>query len=145
MQEKPRESGERVRREIEEILAKDEVKAPLAVAAPRPARPVSRIGRAGITSGHLVVLGMVTLIAAGFLGWPLTLPFALLGAGLFAAGYWMSVRGGRKANPRVRKSEQPATWWRGQKTEPSQGSGNVVDFREHRPSLLQRWFKRGDR
>ena len=145
MQKRPIEPGDRVRREIEQILAEDEVKAPLKVTAPKPPRPVSRIGQIGIKSGHLVVLGLVTLIAAGFIRGGLTLPLAILGAGLFGAGYWMSTKSRRKSSPPARNGDQDEIWWRGQKTEPSRDDGKVIDFREDRPGLLRRWFKRGKR
>ena len=145
MQKRPREPGDRIRREIEEILAEDEVKTPLKVAAPRPPRTVSRIGRIGVKSGHLVVLGLVTLIAAGFIRGGLTLPLAILGAGLFAAGYWMSVKDRQKTGPQVRTDEQTEIWWRGQRTEPSREDGKVIDFQEVRPGLIRRWFRRGNR
>ena len=145
MQKTPRQPGDRVRREIEEILAEDEVKAPLQVAAPRPPRMASRIGGMTVTSGHLVVLGMVTLIAAGFIRGGFTLPLVILGAGLFGAGYWMSVKNRRKTGAQTRRSDRTENWWRGQRIETSSDSGKVIDFEDSRPGLLRRWFKRGKR
>lgn len=145
MQKTPKQPGERVRREIEEILAEDEANAPLKVAAPRSPRMASRIGGIRITSGHLVVLGMVTLIAAGFIRGGFTLPLVILGAVLFGAGYWMSVKNRRKAGAQVSDNDRSEKWWRGQRVDNSRKAGKVTDLREQRPGGLRRWFKRGKR
>lgn len=145
MQKTPRQPGERVRREIEEILEKDEGKAPLKVAAPRPPRKVSRIGQMGVTSGHLVVLGLVTLIAAGFIRGGFTIPLVILGAALFGAGYWMSIRNRRKTNTPARAKDKTETWWRGRKTGSTPDDDKVIDFRESRPRPPRRWFRRRKR
>ena len=145
MQKTPRQPGDRVRREIEEILEKDEVKAPLKVAAPRPPRRVSRIGQIGVTSGHLVVLGLVTLIAAGFIRGGFTIPLVILGAALFGAGYWMSIKNRRKSDTPVRAKDKTETWWRGRRTGPSRDDDKVIDFRESRQRPPRRWFKRRKR
>ena len=145
MQKTPRHPGDRVRREIEEILENDEAKAPLKVAAPRPQRRVSRFGQIGVTSGHLVVLGLVTLIAAGFIRGGFTIPLVILGAALFGAGYWMSISNRRKTNAPTRANDKTETWWRGRKTGPSRDDDKVIDFQESRPRRSRRWFKRRKR
>ncbi len=104
----------------------------------------SRIGAMKVTSGHLVVLGMVVLIAAGFIRGGFTLPLVILGAGLFGAGYWLSVKNRRKAGSQVSGKGQTENWWRGQRIETSRDTGKVIDFDASR-SLLRRWFKRGKR
>ncbi len=98
-----------------------------------------------VTSGHLVVLGMVVLIAAGFIRGGFTLPLVILGAALFGAGYWMSVKNRRKTDSQVRGKGQTENWWRGQRIETSRDAGKVIDFEDSRPGLLRRWFKRGKR
>ena len=105
----------------------------------------SRIGGIRITSGHLVVLGMVTLIAAGFIRGGFTLPLVILGAVLFGAGYWMSVKNRRKAGAQVSDNDRSEKWWRGQRVDNSRKADKVTDLRERRPGGLRRWFKRGKR
>ncbi len=105
----------------------------------------SRIGATKVTSGHLVVLGMVVLIAAGFIRGGFTLPLVVLGAGLFGVGYWMSVKNRRKAGTQAPGKGKTENWWRGQRIETSRDTGKVIDFEDSRPSLLRRWFRRGKR
>ena len=89
-------------------------------------------------------MGLVTLIAAGFIRGGFTVPLVILGAALFGAGYWMSIKNRRKSDTPVRAKDKTETWWRGQRTGPSRDD-KVVDFQKPRPGLLGRWFKRRKR
>ena len=142
MQTKPPEPGDRVRREIEDILArKDDDDSPLRIAAPlkpRKAKPSYGLGR--VAPAWLMVLGLATLIIAASVTGFLVLPLALIGSGLLVYGYWTSIRRGRRAAAGMSRQGPTSVWWRGRKVQ-SRRHGKVVQLQDSWVDRLRRWFR----
>jgi hypothetical protein len=133
----------RVQREIEEILEKQERKPPRRVTVRRPMRRPRGPSGPLITPERLIVAGLLVLLVGVALRGRFLVPLAITGAGLLAVGYFMSVRR-RRGGTRI-SAETPQKYWRGQPVghhsrSSTRRSGRVLEFPDSWPNRLRRWF-----
>ena len=129
--------NDKVRAQIEEILAKDESRnpGPIRIAKPSPARKA----RQGTpiwypTPEKLILVGVGLLVLAVILR-QFVLPLTVGGFAIAAVGYYMLLKRRRQARfgtVSSRQGPEPAKYWRGQRIddEPSvkRRDGNIIDF-----------------
>ncbi len=128
--------GDKMQREIEEILAKEERKIPI-----RVRRPSGNTKRGGpmsirITPERLVLAGLALMLAAVIIR-RFMLPLVIVGIALLATGYVWTIRRRRGA-----ASQTFTPHWRG---EPVHRRGNMVNFPDTWQNRLRRWFGLGRR
>jgi hypothetical protein len=140
---------DKVQREIEEILARQEQRAPVVRMAP-PIRPRRQRPVLKLSPGMMMFGGLVLVIAALILR-KYTTVLAIAALCVFAAGYlWsmMSRSRSRVARTMPASSRRPArsggAYWRGQpvsEIQPRKRSGQVVQFNGGWRARIRRFFK----
>ncbi len=144
--------GNKVEREVEEILARDERKtgAPTRLPVARAAPPARRRYRLG---PGMLMLAALAVAAAGLVIADNALPFVLAALALFSLGYFWSMQGrarGRQAQPAVAARRAASSdrgrdvFWRGERVDtiqPRRAPANVVQFKSDWRSRLRRFFR----
>jgi hypothetical protein len=140
----PDKPNNRVEREVEEILEKQERRRSpgrVTVAKPRPAE-AGRLRLAGLSPG-LLMLGALALVVLGLALRRFSLPLVLAALVLFGIGYVASMR--KRAYGRgyrtVSSGRKPDVYWRGELVHRPK-PGNIVPYRDSWAGRFRRWFGR---
>jgi hypothetical protein len=142
------EPNDRLRNEIEEILAAEDRKSREPIRIVNPVKP--RRVRVGTpwwmpTPEKLIVMGIVVLITGAIIR-HFVLPLTIAGFALSGIGYYMLVRRKRAARTgRVNRSSggTEQKYWRGRPVEPPKVKtieGNVVEFPDSFKNKVRRKF-----
>ncbi|GEM_PF-2860163 len=142
--------GDKVQREVEEILARQEQSAPDVRMAPPVVLRRKRPTKLKLNPGALMFGGLVLVIAA-LIARRYTTPLAIAALCVFAAGYLWSMRSrsstravGRQTGPSRPGARSGGTYWRGQRVneiQPRRRSGRVVQFNGGWRARIRRFFK----
>ena len=139
-----------MKREVEQILERDESRTPVTRFAP-PRRGVRQLsGWLRLTPG-ILMLGALLLTLIGLAVQDYRTQFVLAALGLFAAGYmWSMQRRSGRARPapggvrRVPGRNSREVYWRGERVDtirPRRAQGDVVRFRGGWRARLRRRFR----
>jgi Flp pilus assembly protein TadB len=128
--------GDRVRKEVEDILEKDDRRSKVVRMAPPPKRLGSGRPAMRLTPGALMLVGLA-LVVIGLAVPLLRLEMALAAAVVFLAGYAWSIQRRRPG----RRADTAQTYWRGEPVT-TRKPATVVKFREPLGSRVRRLFRR---